>query len=72
MNTDAIFQKYWKALLALDIASEVDSAIALALRLAIQGDCRRQCSTGQRHERHHCQPAGAGACPRNGAGDSAE
>lgn len=36
MNTDAIFQKYWKALLDLGIASEVDSAIALALRLAIQ------------------------------------
>lgn len=36
MNTDVIFQKYWKALLDLDIASEVDSAIALALRLAIQ------------------------------------
>lgn len=36
MNTDAIFQKYWKTLLDLGIASEVDSAIALALRLAIQ------------------------------------
>jgi len=36
MNTDAIFQKYWKTLLDLNIASEVDSAIALALRLAIQ------------------------------------